>query len=97
MTNPNDVLLPEEWDAPNAIPSAAAWITSPSVVEKERWECDCCAVCEGREEVDERSEREYIFWGPPLREEFVLGWRRGSVSRRYISMKPRIRESPIQA
>ena len=38
IIKPSPVLEPEEWDAPSAIPSAAAWITRPSVVEKDR----CC-------------------------------------------------------
>lgn len=33
---PRPVLEPDEWDAPRAIPSAAAWMTRPRVVEKDR-------------------------------------------------------------
>ncbi|KAI4124158.1 MAG: hypothetical protein LQ341_007100 [Variospora aurantia] len=38
MIKPREELPPEECDAPSAMPSAAAWMTRPRVVEKER--CD---------------------------------------------------------
>lgn len=77
----------EEDDAPSAIPSAVAWMQRPRVVERAR-----CGG--GGSGVVDRSEREYMF-AVELREldgtESV-----GSVSRRYISMNPRISDSPIQ-
>lgn len=42
----------------------------------------------------ERSDREYMLLCGRLG---VVGERKGRVSRRYIRMKPRIREIPIQA
>lgn len=45
----------EMWEAPRAMPSAAAWMMRPRVVEKEFWFCGE-VVWEG--EVVERSERE---------------------------------------
>lgn len=81
------VVVGEDEDAPRAMPSAAAWMHRPRVVERER-------DGGGGGELVDRSEREYIFVVEDLEwdgEESV-----GSVSRRYMRMKPSIRESPIQ-
>ena len=78
-------------EAPSAIPSAAACMMSPSVVENEAREVGRDDGVVGPEE--ERSESEYIFirWGGGG------GFTLGRVSIRYISMNPKIRETPIQA
>ena len=76
-------------DAPSAIPSAAACMQSPSVVDKDR--CGGAGVETGELE---SSEREYMLLVGLLG---ACGERKGRVSRRYIRMKPRIRDRPIQA
>lgn len=80
----------DEIEAPSAMPSAAACMQRPKVVEKEREGGGGAAVA-----VEDSSDREYIFgivcgrlWEGLEMEE--------RLSRRYIRMKPDIRESPIQ-
>ena len=84
----------EGWleDAPSAMPSAVACITSPRVVDnvplgREGVEGD-------GEDVEERSEREYMLW---VRWDGWAGASDGIMSIRYMSINPRIKEMPIQA
>ena len=89
MIKDSDVVEVDEEDAPRAIPSAAACIQRPSVVDMER----CGVGGLGGGDV-ERSEREYIL----LRGRCGVGGARdGRVSKRYMRMKPQIKEIPIQA
>lgn len=80
----------DEIEAPSAMPSAAACIQRPKVVEKERDGGGGAAVA-----VEDSSDREYIFG-------IVCGrlWEgleiEERLSSRYIRMKPNIRDSPIQ-
>lgn len=80
----------DEIEAPSAMPSAAACMQRPRVVEKEREGGGGAAVA-----VEDRSDSEYIFgivcsrlWEGLEMEE--------RLSSRYIRMKPNIRDSPIQ-
>ncbi len=54
MIRDNEVVDVEVEDAPNAMPSAAAWMQRPRVVENER----CGGVVEGGGGLEESSERE---------------------------------------
>lgn len=76
-----------EVEAPSAIPSATAWMTRPMVVE-----LDCeCVVGEHGSGVP-RLCRLMCCGGRD-----GVGPREGSVSMRYIRMKPVIKDRPIQA
>lgn len=80
----------DEIEAPSAIPSAAACMQRPKVVEKEREGGGGADVA-----VEDSSDREYIFG-------IVCGrlWEgleiEERLSSRYIRMNPNIRDSPIQ-
>lgn len=78
----------DEIEAPSAMPSAAACMQRPKVVENEREGGGGAAVG-----VEERSDREYIFGIVCGRLWEVLESER--LSSRYIRIKPNIRESPI--
>lgn len=87
MMMEREVVAVEDEDAPRAIPSAAAWMQRPRVVERVR-------EGGGGGGLDDKSEREYIFVVGGLECDGAESV--GSVSRRYMRMKPSIRESPIQ-
>ena len=74
------------------MPSAVACITSPRVVDNVPLGRE--GVEEGGEDVEERSEREYMLW---VRWDGWAGASDGIMSIRYISINPRIKEMPIQA
>lgn len=78
----------DEIEAPSAMPSAAACMQRPKVVENER-EGGGGAVMG----VEESSDREYIFGIACGR--LCEGLERERLSSRYIRIKPNIRESPI--
>lgn len=80
--------LVDEIEAPSAMPSAAACIQRPKVVENEREGGGGAIVG-----VEESSDREYIFGIVCGR--LWEGLERERLSSRYIRMKPNIRESPI--
>ena len=78
----------DEIEAPSAIPSAAACMQRPKVVENEREGGGGAIVA-----VEESSDREYIFGIVCGR--LWEGLERERLSSRYIRIKPNIRESPI--
>lgn len=78
----------DEIEAPSAMPSAAACMQRPKVVENEREGGGGAAVG-----VEESSDREYIFGIVCGR--LWEGLERERLSSRYIRIKPNIRESPI--
>ena len=105
MMNPNFV-SEEEAEAPIAIPSAAAWITSPAVVARERV-CLGVGVRDCRKESDSSSpeliEVEWRPWDRLSRLMCLVGGGacrfseacRGSLSIRNMRIKPVIREKPM--
>ena len=78
----------DEIEAPSAMPSAAACMQRPKVVENEREGGGGAVVG-----VEESSDREYIFGIVCGR--LWEGLERERLSSRYIRIKPNIRESPI--
>ena len=105
MMNPS-LVLEEVAEAPIAMPSAAAWITRPVVVARERV-CFGVGVSDWRKESDSSSpdemEVECRPWERLSREMCRVGGGgcrfsdacRGSLSIRNMRMKPVIREKPM--